>query len=443
MRPITFNPAVLRRYLLRHQIAELPQLKRVLGTSVDLTVFRKLQHLGYLTSYSHRGRFYTLQEIARFDARGLWSHESVWFSRYGSLVDTVEAFVQASPNGYYAPELTDVLHVEVQEPLRHLVRQQHRLSRSAIGGRFLYTSMDSALRRRQTLARRSAQQLPVAVHSEALELSADELQAAILLFYGLLDEQQRRLFAGIESLRLGHGGDKLLAEFLGLDVHTVARGREQLLEQEVSLGRIRRIGGGRSRAEKKRRSDRTDSPSARARNGWGSDQGSEMAPPGYPENCPATPSAEDPRQRQHRTAVVETDGLLLASEPQEARIGEQELAAPTGAPSAVWLHRASAKTISGAGEPHHQHRCEKKGNDWKFQEPRGWLGEAAAAGHGSRLPQRRQRAWPSLMAFTIRRGIRVSWWWGPATRPRPLPSMPSLCGGRVTDRGCTAGPRSC
>src|SRR5207249_10077569 len=105
--------------------------------------------------------------------------------------------------------------------------------------------------RRQTLARRSAQQLPVAVHSEALELSADELQAAILLFYGLLDEQQRRLFAGIESLRLGHGGDKLLAEFLGLAVPTVARGREQLLEQKVSLGGIGRIGGGRSRAEKK------------------------------------------------------------------------------------------------------------------------------------------------------------------------------------------------
>src|SRR5207249_8122209 len=115
------------------------------------------------------------------------------WGRASSLVDTVEAFVQASPNGYYAPELTDVLHVEVQEPLRHLVRQQHRLSRSAIGGRFLYTSMDSALRRRQTLARRSAQQLPVAVHSDALELSPDELQAAILLFYGLLDEQQRRL----------------------------------------------------------------------------------------------------------------------------------------------------------------------------------------------------------------------------------------------------------
>src|SRR5437870_1375561 len=141
--------------------------------------------------------------------------------------------------------------------------------------------------------------------------------------------------------------------------------------------------------KKNARGNQPDCGSARARNGWGPDPESEMASPGYPENCPATPSAEDPRQRQHRTAVVETDGLLLASQPQEARIGEQEPAAPTGAQSAVCLHRASAKTISGAGEPHHQHRCEKKGNDWKFQEPRGWLGEAAAAGHGSRSEERR------------------------------------------------------
>ena len=32
---------------------------------------------------------------------------------------------------------------------------------------------------------------------------------------------------------------------------------------------------------------------------------------------------------------------------------------------------------------------------------------------------------------------------GPAMRPRRLPSMPSRCGGRVTDRGCTARPRGC
>jgi hypothetical protein len=252
MRPAAFDPSVLRRHLRRHIIADLPELKRVLGTATALTVFRKLQQLGYLASYTHRGRFYTLSQMPRFDERGLWSHEAVWFSRWGTLLSTVEAFVLASPNGYYAPELAAVLHAEAQEPLRHLV-QRRRLSRTEVGGQFLYTAIDSTDRRNQTMARRSAQAVPLAVHSADLQVSPDELKAAIILFYGLLDEQQRRLFAGLESIRLGHGGDTLLGDFLGLDAHTVARGRQQLLDRNVVRGRTRRQGGGRQPTEKKRR----------------------------------------------------------------------------------------------------------------------------------------------------------------------------------------------
>lgn len=124
-----------------------------------------------------RGCFYTLAKIARFDDRGLWSHEGVWFSHYGTLLATVEAFVNRSPQGYYAPELANELHAEVQEPLRHLVQQQ-RLSRLEVDGQFLYTAIDSPQRRNQTLARRSAQALPLAVHSEALPCSPDELNAS-------------------------------------------------------------------------------------------------------------------------------------------------------------------------------------------------------------------------------------------------------------------------
>ena len=252
MRPATFDPSVLRQHLRRHKIADLAELKRVLGTDTPLTVFRKLKQLDYRASYTHRGRFYTLAEIARFDDRGLWSHEAVWFSRYGTLLATVEAFVNRSSNGYYASELADELHAEVHEPLRHLMQEQ-RLSRMEIEGQFLYTAIDSPQRQNQILARRSAEAIPLAVHSEALQLSPDELKAAILLFYGLLDEQQRRLFAGLESMRLGHGGDTLLSDFLGLDVHTVARGRQQLLDRDVISGRMRRAGGGRTPTEKKRR----------------------------------------------------------------------------------------------------------------------------------------------------------------------------------------------
>jgi hypothetical protein len=93
--------------------------------------------------------------------------------------------------------------------------------------------------------------VPLVADASALQVSPDELKAAILLFYSLLDEQQRRLFAGLESIKLGHGGDTILAEFLGLDAHTVARGRQQLLDRNVSPGRTRRSGGGRKPVEKK------------------------------------------------------------------------------------------------------------------------------------------------------------------------------------------------
>jgi integrase len=73
MRPLSFRPDELRALLLRNKIATLDELKLALGTPVDVTVFRKLKPLDYLTSYSHRGRYYTLREIARFDDYGLWS----------------------------------------------------------------------------------------------------------------------------------------------------------------------------------------------------------------------------------------------------------------------------------------------------------------------------------------------------------------------------------
>jgi hypothetical protein len=251
MRPISFDPQSLRKHLLRSRIADMPGLKKALGTSTDLTVFRKLKELGYLSSYTHRGRFYTLPEIAQFSDEGLWSHDAVWFSRQGTLVSTVESWVHQSPQGWFADQLADRLHVEVYDPLGDLV-QQGRLRRTEIDGRFLYTSADSRLSKDQIRSRRSAQTVPLVADTAAVQVSPDELKATILLFYSLLDEQQRRLFAGLESIRLGRGGDAILAEFLQMDAHTVARGRQQLLDQDVTSGRIRRVGGGRVPVEKKR-----------------------------------------------------------------------------------------------------------------------------------------------------------------------------------------------
>jgi len=250
MRPTTFDSSVVRRYLRAHKIANLAELKEALGTAADITVFRKLRPLDYLTSYTHRGSYYTLAEIVRFDDQGLWSHEAVWFSRYGTLLSTIEAFVHHSDRGFLASELADALHAEVQDALRQL-RARGRIRHTDFNGQFLYTSTDLSTHRRQLQTRQTGEALPVAADVVSLQVSPYELQTAILLFYSLLDEQQRRLYAGLESIRLGRGGDTLIADFLSLDPHTVARGRQQLLDRNVVTGGTRRSGGGRTPTEKK------------------------------------------------------------------------------------------------------------------------------------------------------------------------------------------------
>lgn len=73
------------------------------------------------------------------------------------------------------------------------------------------------------------------------------------LFLRRLDEAQRRWYVGLEADRLGHGGDRLLAQITGLDEQTIRRGRTELAAElaEVPPDRVRRPGGGRPPGEKK------------------------------------------------------------------------------------------------------------------------------------------------------------------------------------------------
>lgn len=253
MRRESFHADDLARVLRRSKVATMPELKKALGTKVDVTVFRKLKQLSYRTSYSHRGGYYTLNETAQFDAKGLWSFDSVWFSYEGTLLATAEAFVENSEAGYFVEELDAVLHVGTKEPLLRLVQQQ-RMARESVSGLYLYCSIEPAVRRRQLLARHVRQNEPTLASSVAgPDTVDDELKASMVLFLSMLNEKQRRVYAGLESLKLGYGGDQRIADFVGMDAHTVAKGRRELAQHDVDIERIRKAGGGRKPAEKKRR----------------------------------------------------------------------------------------------------------------------------------------------------------------------------------------------
>ena len=129
----------LRRLCRRYRIVDIETLFDALETGSRMSVFRRLCEVGYLTSYTHRGSYYTLSEIPVFDEHGLWFHQGVGFSRAGTLKQAVAEEVLSSDAGCTHRELELLLRVRVHNQLLELVRET-RIGRKLLVGCHLYVS---------------------------------------------------------------------------------------------------------------------------------------------------------------------------------------------------------------------------------------------------------------------------------------------------------------
>jgi hypothetical protein len=240
---------VLLQYIKRNKIVTMEALKECLGTPSRMTVFRKLKTVDYISSYSHQGKYYSLERIARWDDRGIWCYQAVFFSRHKTLKNTIVQLIEDSDSGYTASELTAILGVKVEDTLLELIRNK-ALDRQKLDGSYLYFSPVTHLGRKQVLTRTDQLQVIEGqqMHPEVL---MNELKTALIILYSTLDEKQRRLYAGFESMKFGRGGDERIAGLLDLNPKTVARGRKELLSQKVLVDGIRQKGGGRKQVKKK------------------------------------------------------------------------------------------------------------------------------------------------------------------------------------------------
>lgn len=248
----TIDPKPIEDLFKTNKIATLDELKTALRTRSTMTVFRKLRSIGYLSSYSHRGKYYTLPGIARFGQTGLWELHAIWFSEFGNLVETSKEFVDSSVAGFTAKELESALHVETKHALLKLF-QAKRLYREKVSGLYVYVAFEPARRKSQIAMHKSSPLQFEFDMSYELQVLSEELKAAIILFFSLLNEKQRRLYAGLEAFKLGHGGDRKIAQLLGLNEHTVAKGRQELFTGQIEEDRVRQEGAGRKPVEKKLR----------------------------------------------------------------------------------------------------------------------------------------------------------------------------------------------
>jgi len=179
----------LREFFGKRGVGQLTDLFKVLQTRSRMSVFRRLNILGYLSSFTHAGRYYTLAQVPQFDSWGLWFHRQVGFSRVGTLKATVVELVNSSSAGMTPKELRALLKLPVSNALYNTISelahgahiQPHRLI-----GRTVYLCAEPRLAGVQ-LARRELQRPatlapPAAISTETVLLVLVEaLQAAEVL----------------------------------------------------------------------------------------------------------------------------------------------------------------------------------------------------------------------------------------------------------------------
>lgn len=168
------------------------------------SVRRFLAEVGYYSSFTHNGAWYTLRSVPRFDGDGLWFHSNVGFSRAGSLTHALVDLITRSSTGMSAEQLGTKLRRRCHSVLVQLCRQA-RLQRHRIGSSYIYFAPDPGIAAVQRQTTESLADVPLPAEIAVLILveyirrpdsSFEELSKAISRDRGVIVRaaQIERLF---------------------------------------------------------------------------------------------------------------------------------------------------------------------------------------------------------------------------------------------------------
>ena len=103
------------------------------------TARRRFKLWKVLTSCNMNSRFYTLQDIPKFDSNGLWHYRQILFSIHGNLKNTLLQLIINSSGGLNVSELETILKIPVRSFLTTL-KNNTSLQREKYHGRYVYFS---------------------------------------------------------------------------------------------------------------------------------------------------------------------------------------------------------------------------------------------------------------------------------------------------------------
>ena len=273
------------------------------------------------------------------------------------------------------------------------------------------------------------------------DLMPEELRAAIVLFASLLDERQRRLFAGLEALKCG-GAATDASPRCSASTRPPSRRDDDNSSSTTSrwTGCDAPVAGARQRKKNTGSHRPARSPDG-ARDGRRPRHRLEVDTPYDRQGRGRVAQARHRRLPADRRSTPQGDGIFAARQPQEAR---RRLA--PGPQRPVRAHHRTAQALRRREHPPHQRRYEEEGARRRVQEPRREVGPHPTTPPNSSRTTTfapRPKASPSPTASTTRGRTPAPSSSARAPTPRRSPSTASRSGGAPRAASAIPTPRRC
>ena len=158
----------------------------VLSLSCSIPTARlKLKQWGAYTSYNQNGRYYAVPTVPRFDNKGLWHYENIYFSRYGNLKTTIVQLVGRSPSGLTGKEIGALVRLDPRSFLHHF-RNAGGIQREKPKGVYVYFSDNPVTYKQQ---RKSRSKLAHPAGEVFSEVDAVVILSALIKHHGICLEE--------------------------------------------------------------------------------------------------------------------------------------------------------------------------------------------------------------------------------------------------------------
>jgi hypothetical protein len=166
----------------------------------------KLKQWSAYTSYNQNGRYYAMPTVPRFDNNGLWHYQSIYFSRYGNLKNTIIELVERSSCGLTGKEIGALVRLDPRSFLHHF-RSAAGIQREKREGVYVYFSDNPVTYNHQ---RKSRSELMHSGREMVSEADAVVILSALIKHHGLCFED----IMGLPEIQMNNISPTAIRDFL-------------------------------------------------------------------------------------------------------------------------------------------------------------------------------------------------------------------------------------